>query len=537
MAKQPDAAPLSKKALGFHNDRQHPTGRMEPASPFDGSPMTIQIRSVLSFACLILPAALGVAGINTNHCHAALVVQAADDVDPPLRLAHDGRLRELMEAVQTHHIQPPTRQQMIFDVLNAFAKHQKSPVPAGFSAKLSAENDIERLYALMQEELSRSRATELTDEQFDNIALHAVADATYGGLDVIRSKDHNVNEQLAANRYVGIGIQVSQHPEAKELLIQRTMEGGTAEKAGIVANDVIESVDGRPTKEVPLNQVVDWLRGPEGTTVKVTVRNDKGSREIEIVRRVTPFKTVHIIRDASTPDTAVLRPDRIGASTVHEMTTLISELPETVKHIVVDLRSVTSGSIHHLHLLADALMEEGTAGFVETRTARREVKTEAGTLADNRTISLVYIPRRSSRMDWLAATAATQGVHVFRENSWKAIPGEDPPAAMPGTLESFPIWKETYFVELNGSRLLLSDNTSANDAEPFGELLNADNQDLSGGALTSAWRYLAGPQAPVAVPQARPQRVNSMARPDSATYRTLTDDNQLLKQISKTLAN
>ena len=140
-------------------------------------------------------------------------------------------------------------------------------------------------------------------------------------------------------------------------------------------------------------------------------------------------------------------------------------------------------------------------------------------------------------MDWLAATAATQGVHVFRENSWKAIPGEDPPAAMPGTLESFPIWKETYFVELNGSRLLLSDNTSANDAEPFGELLNADNQDLSGGALTSAWRYLAGPQAPVAVPQARPQRVNSMARPDSATYRTLTDDNQLLKQISKTLAN
>ncbi len=499
--------------------------------------MTSQNRTPMSFAWLIFFATLGFAGFITNQCTAAPIVQAEEDVDPPLRLAHDGRLRELMEAVQTHHIQPPTRQQMIFDVINAFAKHQKSPVPAGFSAQLSAENDVERLYAMMQEELARSKATKLTDEQFDNIAVHAVADATNGGLAMIRSKDHNVNEQIAANRYVGIGIQVSQHPEAKELMIQRTMEGGTAEKAGIVANDVIESVDGRPTKEVPLNQVVDWLRGPEGTTVKVTVRNDKGSREIEIVRRVTPFKTVHIIRDASTPDTAVLRPDRIGASTVHEMTTLVSELPETVKHVVVDLRSVTSGSIHHLHLLADALMEEGTAGFVETRTARRELKTEAGTLADNRTISLAYSPRISSRMDWLAATAAAHGVHVFRENLWKQIPGVDPPSAMPGTLESFPIWKDSYFVELNGSRLLLSDNTSANDAEPSGELLNAENQDLSGGALNSAWRYLAGPQTPAAVPQAQPLPVNSMVQPDSTPYRTLTDDHQLLKQISKTLAH
>lgn len=499
--------------------------------------MNLRNCSAALFSILLLLVTSDLTGIITNHCNAALVVQTKDDVDPPLRLAHDGRLRELMEAVQDHHIQPPTRQQMIFDVLNAFAKHQKSPMPAGFSAKLSAENDHERLYAIMQEELSRSKATELTDEQFDNIALHAVADATNGGLAVIRSKDHNVNEQLAANRYVGIGIQVSLHRETKELLIQKTIEGGTAEKAGIVANDVIESVDGRPTKEVPLNQVVDWLRGPEGTTVKVTVRNDKGSREIEIVRRVTPFKTVHIIRDASTPDTAVLRPDRIGASTVHEMTTLVSELPETVKHVVVDLRSVTSGSIHHLHLLADALMEEGTAGFVETRTAQRELKTEAGTLADNRTISLSYTPRRSSQMDWLAATAAAHGVHVFRENSWKAIPGEDPPAAMPGTLESFPIWKETYFVELNSSRFLLSDNTSANDAEPSGELLSDANEESPGSVFHFAWQRLAGNETQVAVPQAPPQQVNALALPGRTPRRTFIDDRQLLRQISRTLAH
>ncbi len=84
-------------------------------------------------------------------------------------------------------------------------------------------------------------------------------------------------------------------------------------------------MDGRPTKDVPLNQIVDWLRGPEGTTVKVTVRNGDGSREIEIVRRVTPFKTVHVVSNVNIPDTILLRPDRISASTVHEMTTAVAQ--------------------------------------------------------------------------------------------------------------------------------------------------------------------------------------------------------------------
>ncbi len=135
---------------------------------------------------------------------------------------------------------------------------------------------------------------------------------------------------------------------------------------------------------------------------------------------------------------------------------------------MIDLRSVTSGSIHHLNLLADALADEGTAGFVETRTSRRELKTEPGTFADDKTIVLLYIPGRSSRIDWLASVSAAGNVKVYYELHGPSSPFLGPPEATPGTLDSFPIWKGSHFIELNASRFLLPDGTAASDAEPFG---------------------------------------------------------------------
>lgn len=453
----------------------------------------------------------------------------SEEVDAPLRLAHDGRLRELMETIQANHIQPPTRQQLIFEVVKAFATKQKSTVPTGFSWKLSEENSPDRLYALMTEELTRSGATSLPDDQFDRCALVTLAEAMEGGLAVIRQKDKNVNEQLAANRYVGIGIQVGAHRDTKETLIIKAIEGGTAEQAGVKDQDIIESVDGRATKDVPLNQVVDWLRGPEGTKTKVTIRNQDGSKEMEIVRRVTPFKTVQMIQDDAHPDVVLLRPDRIGASTVNELSTLVSPLPESIKTIAVDLRFTTSASIHHLHLLADALIDASTpdaVGSVESRIERRDLRLEPGTFADGRTIALVYIPGVSSRIDWLAAIASANNIPVYHEEPWKEIPGVDPPAAVPGTLESFPIWNGTYFVEMNASRLLLADGQSARSLEPFGQAL-AGKSDASPGLFATFSQALT---QPVPTPTAPNLLVT---RQPGEPSRRVTPDDLILKRISE----
>lgn len=423
---------------------------------------------------------------------AAATPQDTEPSEKPIGLSHDNRLRELLEAIQAHHIQPPTRQQMILETVKLAAVHQKSPVPTGFSARLSALSDLDAMYALMNDELNRSGASQLPENEFDDLMLSGLSKVVDGGFALVRQKDQKVNEQLAANRYVGIGIQVGTTPDTNEPRILRAMEGGTADEAGIKDDDVIEAVDGQPTKGEPLGTSIDRLRGPEGSTVKVTIRRDGESMDMEIVRRVVPIKTVQVVSERTEPSVVILRPDRIGASTVHEFRKAVGELEERVKTIIVDLRSQSGGSIHHLHLLADAILDEADCGFVETRTERRSIRTEAGTFCDGRQLAIVYMPGGSSRIDWLAATAAANGIAVFHERPWKPEHLEFVPRATPGTLEAYPIMNGTSFIELNASRMLMPDGSAASMLKPVGVAVFEDSKaDLS--LTASVLQAISGP--------------------------------------------
>jgi C-terminal processing protease CtpA/Prc len=69
-------------------------------------------------------------------------------------------------------------------------------------------------------------------------------------------------------------------------IIEHVMKGSPAEKAGIVDGDVIVKVDGTPVNELPFGTVVSkMLRGPVGSTVKVTLKRDE-TKEYAITREV-----------------------------------------------------------------------------------------------------------------------------------------------------------------------------------------------------------------------------------------------------------
>ncbi|MFQ5617082.1 MAG: S41 family peptidase [Anaerolineales bacterium] len=79
--------------------------------------------------------------------------------------------------------------------------------------------------------------------------------------------------ELAGNLdYVGIGILVSAVPERGRAVILLTFPGSPAEQAGIQSHDSILAVDGEPILDED-DLMRDTLRGPEGTTVTITLQS------------------------------------------------------------------------------------------------------------------------------------------------------------------------------------------------------------------------------------------------------------------------
>lgn len=73
-------------------------------------------------------------------------------------------------------------------------------------------------------------------------------------------------------RFVGIGVEVER--AALGLQVIAPLADSPADQAGIRPHDVIVSVDGQPTRDRPLPEVVKTLRGMPGTMVEVGVLRD-----------------------------------------------------------------------------------------------------------------------------------------------------------------------------------------------------------------------------------------------------------------------
>jgi hypothetical protein len=82
---------------------------------------------------------------------------------------------------------------------------------------------------------------------------------------------------------VGIGIVIG--AEESGILVRGTAPSGGAAEAGLVIGDVILAVDGTPVEQLGFPGAVQMLRGPEGSTVTVTVRHADGSTAAIVVPR------------------------------------------------------------------------------------------------------------------------------------------------------------------------------------------------------------------------------------------------------------
>jgi carboxyl-terminal processing protease len=240
------------------------------------------------------------------------------------------------------------------------------------------------------EELSRRVSRLATDEQFaaflqDNWPKsEAAADAlvhafTHGLLsrvtgrpDLIPAATAKIVEQSAANRYVGTGIQIRFDPKEELTQIVVPFRNGPARKAGAKPRDLIVEVDGAAMQGVKLTDVVERIRGDEGTEVTFTVRQpgEKETRLLKMVRAAVPFDTVVGYRRVSedgwdyrldpAEPIAYLRLETILPSTPVELRKLERELRDDgIKGIVLDLRMVAGVEMQPAALTADELLDGG----------------------------------------------------------------------------------------------------------------------------------------------------------------------------------
>ncbi|HZU35079.1 MAG TPA: S41 family peptidase [Gemmataceae bacterium] len=282
-----------------------------------------------------------------------------------------GRLWAMTDLVLEQHVDPPARQAMLLVALKALYPAKAEGPPLNLSARVSGVTSREQFAALL-EELQKTIGRAALDSAAEDAALNALSVSVPGQARRISPEELRIQEQIAGNRYVGTGIQIRLHPEEKLAQIVLAFPRGPARRGGAKAGDLIVKVDDDDMAGLPLNKVVERLRGEEGTPVTMWVRQPGASelRPIKMIRSVVPFDSVHGFKrtgeeswqyrvDPELP-IAYLRVSAFRSSTVHELRKLEGKLQaEGCKALVLDLRNNGGGEISHVAQVADGLLDGG----------------------------------------------------------------------------------------------------------------------------------------------------------------------------------
>jgi carboxyl-terminal processing protease len=240
----------------------------------------------------------------------------------------------------------------------------------------AASSDTYRQLNLFGEVFERVRA-DYVEKPNDSKLVESAINGMLSGLDphsgyMDPSSFRDIQVQTRGE-FGGLGVEVTMVDGL--LKVVAPIDDTPAAKAGVMANDIITKLDDEQVQGLTLDQVVEKMRGPVNTKLKLTIMRKGQDKPIvvTIVRDVIRVKSVRSHNEGD--DVGYIRITLFNEQTTDGLKTAISDLTsqlgaDKVKGFVVDLRNNPGGLLDQAISVSDAFLDKGE--IVSTRGRNAE---------------------------------------------------------------------------------------------------------------------------------------------------------------------
>lgn len=185
----------------------------------------------------------------------------------------------------------------------------------------------------------------------------------------------------------GVGIQLAQDEETKELIVVAPIEDTPAFEAGIMARDVIVKIDGQSTEGMDTTAAVNLIRGPVGSEVTLTIRRGDQEEDYRLQRALIEIHPVRysVEQEADGSQVGYIRLTQFSANAAEEMRSAIEDLEsQGVAGYVLDLRINPGGLLYSSIDIARMWINDGLIVSTVDRQGVAEQESANGTALTNK---------------------------------------------------------------------------------------------------------------------------------------------------------
>ena len=177
----------------------------------------------------------------------------------------------------------------------------------------------------------------------------------------ISSEDLKSYSEPLEGNFEGIGIEFNIIHDT--IIVISPISGGPSKALGIEAGDRIVKIEGEYVagKKITNKEVINLLRGPKGTTVRVSIirKGTTALLDYTITRGEIPINSVDVSYMVN-QSVGYIRINRFSAKTYEEyMTSFKSLNRKEINGLILDLRGNPGGYLSAATAIADEFLEEG----------------------------------------------------------------------------------------------------------------------------------------------------------------------------------
>lgn len=157
-----------------------------------------------------------------------------------------------------------------------------------------------------------------------------------------------------SSKISGIGVNITS--KAGKIVVINVIEGSPAFHEGLKSNDIISKVNGKDIKGIKPSEAASLIRGPENTSVEITVLRKKQAITKKITRKEIKIETVKSSVDKNIGYIRII--SFIGTTTPIEFMEAIQKTKNT-DGLIIDLRGNTGGLLPNAVFIANVFIDEG----------------------------------------------------------------------------------------------------------------------------------------------------------------------------------
>lgn len=214
--------------------------------------------------------------------------------------------------------------------------------------------------------------------------------------DYLLPEDFSDLQEHTSGKFGGLGIEVS--VEDGRIKVVTPIDDTPAQRAGIEPGDYITSIDGKPVREMPLNDAIGKMRGAPGTKIDLGIQRENESKLIEISLIRAEIKVSSVRSKDLGEGIGYLRITQFQDKSGEELIAEIEKLQhlsvqnnKALKGLVLDLRNNPGGVLEAAAKVSDAFLDDGLIVYTEGRIKESDFRYSASKETIAKDIPLIVL--------------------------------------------------------------------------------------------------------------------------------------------------